>query len=399
MQLGDARVGKWPINLLGFARALRRSGVPMDSAKIALSLQATLAVGLEKKADLKAALSCVLINRLEDRMVFHELFEAYFKDPQVANQLLAQMLPTAQGEAPANTRKPRANEALNPKSAQDVQNKANKPDKEQEFELDAAMTASDLVRLRQSDFGALGAEEFKLVQRLAMQIPMVLPTYATRRQRASRDGRGLNWPQTFRQALKTEGEFLVLPRRGPQRQPLPLMIIVDISGSMERYARLLLAFLHQATVQYPKREVMVFGTGLTRLTPIFQRADPDEMLQGVNDTVKDFAAGTLLGRSLMELKARYPRTLVARKSVVLLITDGLDTGESAELEASLQWLKRHCKSLCWLNPLLRFDGYQPLAKGASLLDRYADAKIAIHNLTHLEQLAKALARVVSSKRE
>ena len=399
MQLGDARVGKWPVNLLGFARALRRSGVPMDSAKIALSVQAALAIGLEHKADLKAALACVLINRLEDRAVFHELFDAYFKDPQVANQLLAQMLPTAQGEAVPNKRKPRVNEALTPNRAQDTLKSSDSSKKDQEFELDAAMTASDMARLRQSDFGALGAEEFKLVQRLAMQIPMVLPTYATRRQRASRVGRGLNWPRTFRQALKTEGEFLDLPKRGPQRQALPLMIIVDISGSMERYARLLLAFLHQASSQYTKREVMVFGTELTRLTAIFQRVDPDDMLEGVNETVKDFGAGTLLGRSLKAIKVRYPRALVAKRSIVLLITDGLDTGDSQELEESLQWLKRHCKTLCWLNPLLRFEAYQPLAKGASLLDRYADAKIAIHNLTHLEQLAKALARVVSSKRE
>jgi len=396
MQLGDARTGKWPINLLGFARALRRSGVPMDSAKIALSVQAALAVGLDNKLDLQAALSCVLINRLEDRAVFQELFEAYFKDPKVANQLLAQMLPSTEGQALANKRKPRVNEALNPKKAQGAPKTAKK---DQEFELDAAMTASDLVRLRQSDFGALGAEEFKLVQRLALQIPMVLPSCSTRRQHASPTGRGLNWPRAFRQSLQTEGELLVLPRRGRKREPLPLMIIVDISGSMERYARLLLAFLHQATAQYSKREVMVFGTELTRLTPIFAREDPDDMLQGVNETVKDFAAGTLLGRSLNALKDRHPRSLVARRSVVLLITDGLDTGEGHELEASLQWVKRHCKTLCWLNPLLRFEGYQPLAKGASLLDRYAHAKIAIHNLTHLEQLAKALARVVSSKRE
>ena len=118
MQLGDARTGKWPINLLGFARALRRSGVPMDSAKIALSLQAAMAVGLENKADLQTALSCVLISRLEDRAVFQELFDAYFKDPKVANQLLAQMLPSTEGQAQANKRKPRVNEALNPKRGQ-----------------------------------------------------------------------------------------------------------------------------------------------------------------------------------------------------------------------------------------------------------------------------------------
>ena len=396
MQLGDARTGKWPINLLGFARALRRSGVPMDSAKIALSLQAAMAVGLENKADLQTALSCVLISRLEDRAVFQELFDAYFKDPKVANQLLAQMLPSTEGQAQANKRKPRVNEALNPKRGQASHQD---PKKDTEFEWDAAMTASDLARLRQSDFGALGAEEFKLVQRLALQIPMVLPTCITRRQTASKRGRGLNWPRAFRQALQTDGEMLHLPKRGPRRRPLPLMIIVDISGSMERYARLLLAFLHQATRSYPEREVMVFGTELTRLSAVFQCADPDEMLQGVNETVRDFAAGTLLGRSLHQLQVRHPRTLVAKRSVVLLITDGLDTGESQELEAALQWLKRHCKTLCWLNPLLRFEGYEPLAKGASLLDRYADAKIAIHNLSHLEQLARALARVVSAKRE
>jgi uncharacterized protein with von Willebrand factor type A (vWA) domain len=358
---------------------------------MALSVASARLVGLAHKEDLSYALESVLISRQEDLDVFRQLFDVYFKDPQVANKLLAQMLPSAQGQDTSKPKKARVSEALKPQAPVWPVDPA-KTDKELEF--DAAMTASDLARLRLADFNQLGASEFALVQRLARDIRLPIPKVHSRRKVNRPRGAHLNWSKALRTAAQMDGEFIVLPKLGRQLQTLPVFMLVDISGSMERYARLLLAFLHKATAHAPRRDVMAFGTGLSDLNPAFKLKDPDMMLQGCNVAIKDFAGGTKLGASLQELKTHHAHRLIAKRSLVLLVSDGLDTGDSEQLEASLKWLKGKSRKICWLNPLLRFEGYEPLAKGASVLDRYSDAKMAIHNLTHLEDLAKAIKDLV-----
>jgi hypothetical protein len=197
----------------------------------------------------------------------------------------------------------------------------------------------------------------------------------------------------LQQARRFEGELLWVPKRERRPQALPLLVRVDISGSMERYARLLLAFLHNATRQSP-RAVFAFGTDLTDLRPAFRHRDTDHMLEAANAQIADFAGGTRLGASLASLRERHARCLVGRRTVVLLISDGLDTGEPAALDHELQWLKRHCRQLLWLNPLLRFGGYAPLASGAQRLHQYADGMLAVHNLSRLEDLAQAMSRLM-----
>jgi uncharacterized protein with von Willebrand factor type A (vWA) domain len=183
---------------------------------------------------------------------------------------------------------------------------------------------------------------------------------------------------------------LNLPRWQRIEKPLPVLLLVDVSGSMERYARLLLAFLHTATRRCPRRDVFAFGTDLTDLTDTFAVADPDHMLALASQRIRDFAGGTRLGASLASLRRAHVRRLVGRRTVVLLISDGLDTGEPEVLASELGWLKRHSRSLLWLNPLLRYDGYAPIARGAAVLHRQADAMLAVHNLSRLEELAQSL---------
>jgi uncharacterized protein with von Willebrand factor type A (vWA) domain len=391
-QLGDARRGKLADNLSGFGRALRRAGVRVDASRIALATEAALAVGLEKKADVSAALEAVLISREADRLVFRELFDVYFRNPEVAQKLLAQLLPSAEGKAEPSKRRPRVREALAPQKAFGQQAQPKKED--QKVDFDAAMTASDLQRLKHADFNALSASEFRLVERLARDIRLPLPTFAARRTRPGARGAQLHWGGMQRQALRHGGEIMNLPRLQRREQPLPLLVLVDVSGSMERYARLLLAFLHAATRAHRRTDVFAFGTHLTDLTPAFRIADTDEMLLHAGQLIDDFAGGTQLGGSLDTLKQAHSRRLVGRRSLVLLITDGLDTGEPQALGESLAWLVRRCRRLLWLNPLLRFDGYAPLARGAAELHKHAHGMLAVHNLEKLEDLASSLAALM-----
>jgi len=394
-QLGDARSGKLADNLTGFGRALRRAGVRVDAARMALAQQAVLLAGLERE-DFSAALESVLVGREQDRLVFRELFDAYFKNPDVAQKLLAQMLPSAESKAEPVKRRPRVSEALAPLRAARNAPPAREDEK---IDFDAAMTASDRQRLHHADFNQLSASEYRLVERLARDIPLPLPHYAARRTRPGVRGSRPHWPGAMHQAARHGGEILRLPRLQRRRQPLPLLVLVDVSGSMERYARLLLAFLHAATAPRHagaglRRDVFAFGTGLTDLTPAFRLGDTDAMLDAASHAIRDFAGGTRMGESLAALRQHHARRLVGRRTLVLLISDGLDTGAPEALERELGWLRRHAGRLLWLNPLLRFDGYAPTARGAAVLHRQAHGMLAVHNLGRLQDLAGSLAALL-----
>ncbi len=392
MQLGDARSGKLAGNILGFGRTLRRAGVKLDSSRIALAKQAALAIGIGEKDDLGAAFEAVMISREEDRLVFRELFDVYFRDPQLANKLLSQLLPSAEGKAEPSKRRPRVREALAPQ--QRYGQPARPGADEKKLEFDAAMTASDIERIQHADFASLSAAEYRLVEAQARNIRLPLPQLASRRSRPATSGTRMHWPGVMQGAARTGGELMRLPRLARREQPLPLLVLVDVSGSMERYSRLLLSFLHAATRRHSRRDVFAFGMHLTDLTPAFRQADTDAMLAHAGAAIADFAGGTRLGDSLASLRESHARRLVGRRTLVLVISDGLDTGAPADLARELGWLKRHSRRLLWLNPLLRYESYAPLARGAAVLHAHADGMLAVHNLSRLEDLAASLAAVM-----
>ena len=392
MQLGDARSGKLADNLTGFGRTLRRAGIAVDSARMALASEALTLVDLGRRDDVGAALEAVLVSQQRDRDVFRELFDVYFRDPAIANKLLAQMLPSTDGKAEVPKGRPRVRDALSP-PREPVTGAT--PGADQKIDLDAAMTASDVARLRHADFNALAASEFRLVERLAREIRLPIPHFDARRMRPGSGGARLHWSGVMRAAARTGGEVVRLPRMQRRSQPLPLLVLVDVSGSMERYARLLLAFLHTSTRALRRRDVFAFGTHLTDLGEAMRLADTDQMLAAAGREIDDFAGGTQLGESLTSLRLQHARRLVGRRTLVLLITDGLDTGEPQVLGQELDWLRRHCHRLLWLNPLLRFDGYAPLARGAAALHTRAHGMLAVHNLERLEDLASSLAKLLA----
>ncbi len=391
MRLGDARSGKLADNLTAFGRSLRRAGIAVDSARMALAIEALMLVDLGHRDDVCAALESVLVSQERDRDVFRELFGAFFRDPAIANKPLAQMLPSTDGRLDTPKGRPRVQDALAPRVASITNPKANPTP---EIELDAAMSASKLSHLRHADFNALSASEFQLVERLAREIRLPIPHYVARRTRPGARGARLHWRSVLHGAARTGGEVMQLPRLQRRRQPLPLLVLVDVSGSMERYARLLLAFLHASTRGLRRRDFFAFGTHLTDLGDAMRLADTDRMLAAAGHRIDDFASGTQLGQSLVTLRKDHARCLVGRRSLVLLITDGLDTGEPRTLGAELDWLQRHCHRLLWLNPLLRFDGYAPLARGANELHTRAHGMVAVHNLQKLEDLASSLAKLM-----
>lgn len=378
-------------NLVGFGRALRRAGIAVDSARMALASEAMLLVGPARRADVGAALESVLVGREPDRGVFRELFDAWFPGP-AAGQALADLMPGAAVRVEPPSGRARVRDAL---ACRHEPSRMLEPMPQPETVHDAAMSAGERARLRHADFDALAASEYHHVERLVRDIHLPVPAFAARRVRPGNRGARLHWPGVMRLAARTGGEVLRLPRMQRRLQPLPLLVLVDVSGSMERYARLLLAFLHASTRHLRQRDVFAFGTRLTDLGPAMRLGDTDQMLAAASRAIDDFAGGTRLGQSLCSLRRHHARQLVGRRTVVLLITDGLDTGDPQELGRELDWLGRHCRRLLWLNPLLRFDGYAPLARGAAQLHAHAHGTLAVHNLEKLEQLAAGLARLLA----
>lgn len=384
--LGDARSGKLADNVVGFARTLRRAGLPVDSARMSLAQQSLGWIDIGQREDVRAALESVFVSRVQDRQVFHELFDAYFRNPDIAKQLMAQLLPQSKAQRHPPARGARAQEAL--QAPPPAQPNTSKP-KEEKVELDAAMSASAATRLRHADFNSLSASEYKLVESLVRDIPLPVPRVSSRRRRPGNHGDQLAWATLMRVAAKHDGDYLSLPLLTKKQTPLPLLVLVDVSGSMQRYARLMLAFLHQAT-RHTERAVFAFGTELTDLSSAFKERDTDRMLELTNTMISDYGGGTRMGQALATLRREHSRQVIGHRTVVLLITDGLDTGDSEVLSDHLGWLTRQARSTVWLNPLLRYDGYQPLAEGAKVLHRLVHKMLAIHNLSHLSGLAQAL---------
>ncbi|WP_408596701.1 vWA domain-containing protein [Limnohabitans sp.] len=378
-------------NLAAFARALQRAAVPIDCTRVALAAQAAVQVGVVRKEDLRFALEVVLVSRPQDRAVFEAVFDAFFRAPGEASalSLAADVSPSDGDPPPASAAQRRAQEALaTPAVAQPLHDTPGTPDDDP-----LALRASAYARLRQADFASLSAQDARHMQRLLREVRLDLPQVRGRRLAASGQGTRLDWARAMEWAARHDGELVRLPHLQRRQQALPLLILVDVSGSMAVYARWLLAFLHQATRKVP-RAVFAFGTQLTDLSAAFRQPDTDTMLETVNRTVTDYGSGTRLGDAVQGLLTQHARQLVGRRTVVLLITDGLDTGEPEVLERAMRELKRRTRRVLWLNPLLRFAGYTPTARGPEVLNRCVDGLLPIHNLNSLEDLAHAVAQVV-----
>jgi len=388
-QLGDARSGKLVENLLGFGRALRRAGITVDSAKLSLASQALQWINLSQRDECYAALASTLLSRYQDQQVFNQVFEQYFKNPDLANQLLGQMLPKTE-EKKSLQKNDRSRDALR---GTEPSSNTGSP-QEHKIELDASMTLSDLHRLRYADFNRLNSAEYQLIEQLAKRIKVNFPKMSSRRYRPDHRGHQLDFRKIIQSSIRLDNELLEMHWQRRKTYFLPLLILIDVSGSMERYARLLLSFLHAATLHHPNTEVLSFGTKLTYLTQSFTNHDTDRMLLEINNQIQDFASGTKLGTCLDTFNTQYSKLMVGKRTVVLLITDGLDTGSIEVLRNSLDKLKRQSKNILWLNPLMRYEAYQPIASGPAELAKIADKMIAIHNLQSLQELSKHLEQLL-----
>ena len=383
---GDGRLAA---NLMHFARVLRAAGLPVGPGKLLQALEAVEAVGLGDRRDFYWALHAVFVNRRDQREIFDQAFHVFWRNPDILKRMMGMMLPTVRTEVqpdrPDLSR--RVADALRPAEAAEEE----APPKT-EVELDAALTISDRERLQAKDFEKMSAEELAEAKRMLARMALPVAEATTRRYGPDPRGDRVDPRATLRRMLRSGGDLSGLERRSRRTRPPPLVVLCDISGSMTRYSRMLLHFMHAVTNDRDRVHSFVFGTRLTNITRYLRHRDVDVALDAVSGAVEDWSGGTRIGAALRLFNRNWARRVLGQGAVVLLITDGLDRDAGEGLAGEAERLHKSCRRLIWLNPLLRWEGFSPKSAGVRALLPHVDEFRPVHNLDSLAGLADALNR-------
>jgi uncharacterized protein with von Willebrand factor type A (vWA) domain len=360
-------------------------------------------VDVGRKEDFREAARCLLVRRHEDLARFDEAFDAFWRvwtdnmvqAPEALERLLQAQQPKSterRGEGEANDRRRAGLRPLPAGEAEEGQDEA-----EGEPVILAVYSPQEI--LRHKDFALFNEDELADARRFLSDLRWNLVRRRSRRARPHPRGRRLDVRRSIRRSLKHGGEMLDLARRGPKLKRRQLVLICDISGSMERYTRLLLHFLYSVEASIRQAEVFVFGTRLTRITRQLRDRDPDGALRAVSGQVQDWSGGTRIGESLRTFNREWARRVLGRGAIVIVISDGWDRGDPAVLAAEMERLQRQAYRLIWLNPLLGAEHYRPLTQGIQAALPWVDDFLPVHNLHSLESLAALLNEIQDMRPE
>jgi uncharacterized protein with von Willebrand factor type A (vWA) domain len=384
--------GRLAQNLMRFGRVLRAAGLPVGPGKVLDAIRAVETVGISSRADFYWALHAVFVNRRDQREVFDQAFHVFWRNPKIMERLMAMVLPSFRAEGAGDQMEVsrRVAEAMQGNTGAFPQ--AETEQQENEIEVDATLTFSEKEVLRAMDFEKMSADEVRKAEAAIRRLAAQIKPEPTRRFRADPSGDRVDLRQTMRSALRGHPDVIDLKRRRRLTKPPPLVALCDISGSMSRYSRLFLHFLHAVTNDRDRVHSFVFGTRLTNVTRDLRQKDIDVALARVAQHVEDWSGGTRIGATLHEFNTRWSRRVLAQGAVVLLITDGLDRDAGAGIEREIERLHKSARRLIWLNPLLRYEGFAPKSMGVRALLPHVDEFRPVHNLESLEALATALAK-------
>jgi uncharacterized protein len=380
-------------NLLLFGRLLRGLGLDVNTGRMIDLVQALQYINISQRMDFYHASRTFLVHNREDIALFDQAFELFWNKPQedwiTANLSgsFAKRRPNQKGAS-----------VLLPRKHTDDHSPESKHTKEDPLvHIQVIRTYSSQELLRKKDFSEMSGEDLEAVKRFMRAMTFRLGERRTLRLRAGR-GHQLDFRRSLRKSFNTGGEVLEWARREPKVKPRPLVIIADISGSMERYTRVLLHFIYgMAQSRRQPVEAFLFSTRLTRVTSQMKRKDVEKALGEVSEAVQDWAGGTRMGETLKTFNFTWGRRVLGRGAIVLFISDGWDRGDVNLLSTEMARLHRSCHRLIWLNPLLGSPDYQPLARGAKAALPHTDDFMPVHNLVSLEELARHLEKVSTRK--
>ncbi|WP_192640955.1 VWA domain-containing protein [Bosea sp. OAE506] len=379
--------GKLPENVAYFARALRIAGLRVGPGAVVEAVDALGESALGGREDVYWALHAIFVKRHEDSAVYDQAFRLFWRRRNLIEKIMAQMSPVSPGADSAPQKEEagalRAAEAFAP------------PRREEEApveltELTARLTVSDREMLKSRDFAQMSAAEIARAKKLIADLRLPDDLVATRRFEAAARGARIDPRRTFRRSLRGGGGSIELAFRERAQVHPPIVALVDISGSMAEYSRIFLHFLHAVTEKRRRVHSFVFGTRLTNITRSLRARDPDEALALAGRAAPDWEGGTRISTALHAFNQVWSRRVLGGGAIVLLFTDGLERHLDGELPFEMDRLHRSCRQLVWLNPLLRFDGFEARASGIRAMLPHVDSFRPIHNLAAMADLCAAL---------
>ena len=372
--------------LAGFARLLHDAGLDAGPGRLKDATQALNHVDIALEDDFRETLRCVFVSRREELPLFDAAFDIYWAPPDP--RVMAGQVPMRGRSLPLDPERAKAWLKVlgSPQSPLPREN-------EETPASSSGYSAQELLRVK--NFDQMSWEESEQVRRLLAQSPWRLAERRTRRLAAARSGR-VDLRRTARQAVRSSGELVWLLHRQPRVRRRPLVLLCDVSGSMERYSRQLLIFAH-AVARREDVETFVFSTRLTRITRLLRRRELDRALDAVSKQVHDFSGGTRIGEALHEFNRKWARRVLGHGAVVIVVSDGWDRGDVGLLESELERLRRSAHRLIWLNPLLGSEGYEPVTRGMSAALPHVDDFLAAHNVVALDELGRHLAALDSRR--
>ena len=366
-------------NLLLFGRVLRGLGLPVPGGRMLDVVRALDHVGLRRRTDFQATLRTILVSRQRDLAVFDEAFQVFWRPPK--SDWTTRDLRSL-GEQ-RRYRRPQIAPPADPDSDGD----GSGPNEDQ---VDLTRTYSAREVLRTKDFADFNGDEISEAKRVITELAWELGQRRTRRW-VHGSGARLDLRHALRSNLRYGGELLELPRLQRKEKTRPLVLVCDVSGSMERYTRMLLHFIHGVSGSLGNVESFLFATRLTRITGQLEHRSVDEAVRKVSQTVPDWAGGTRIGETLRVFNLKWARRVLGWGAIVLIISDGWDRGQPDLLRREMARLQRSCHRLIWLNPLLGSSSYQPLTRGMQVALPLVDDHLPVHNLASLQDLATHLA--------
>ena len=389
--------GRLTENIMHFARVLRAAGLPVGPGRVLQAIRAVETVGVSRRDDFYWSLFSVFVNRQDQCELFDQAFHVFWRNPRILEQMMSVLLPQVDverdEEAPGQEVSRRLSEALFPGRGE-----GNKEGGEQEVEIDASFTFSDREVLQKLDFEAMSSAELATAKAAIQRLRLPIVDVPTRRMRPNPRGRRIDMRSTMRAALRATGT-IPLKRRSRRRRHPPLVVICDISGSMSRYSRMFLHFMHAITNDRDRVHTFTFGTRLTNVTRFLRHRDVDIALSKVSDAVQDWSGGTRIGVCLKDFNAQWSRRVLSQGAIILVISDGLDRDAGEGINKEMERLHKSCRRLIWLNPLLRYEGFEPKSRGVRAMLPHVDDFRTVHNLESLTDLAAALAHPVSRREE
>jgi uncharacterized protein len=378
--------GRLAENIVHFARALRRAGLPVGPAAVVDAIRAVEVAGIAARQDFYWTLHSIFVSKREHRAVFDEAFRLFWRSRRGLEQLLSDFL--ERGEQPEEAEKPRpaaarVAEAMFPRLQA-------RPRPAAEKEIEARLLVSEEERLWRRDFAQMSAAEIAEARRRidAMRLPE--DRVRTRRPVSAPRPGAIDPRRTLRASLRTGGKMVLLRHRRKAEINPPIVVLADISGSMSEYTRIFLHFMHALGERRRRVHSFLFGTRLTNVTRQLRLKDPDEALAACSAAVPDWSGGTRIATALHAFNRLWSRRVLGQGAVVLLFTDGLERDTDEDLGLEMDRLHRSCRRLIWLNPLLRFGGFEARARGIRAILPHVDEFRPVHSLAAIADLCEAL---------